>query len=486
MKKSNLFIAIFFLVLLTRAISHYFFKTGYFDQFFFDNPLWNTARGQFFHVSIPDVNGQNLLGGHFTPILLLFSLPYLITPSPLWMFAIQAAFVAGLAVVIYRFAEVNLEKSERNLVLVLLLTSVTFRSMWFNDFHPDIILSFLTAWALYTLLAKNRPGQAALIILSGFLVKEVAGFIITGFGLYYLMFRKEKALGGLMLIVGIAGTALISQEIIPRFNNSGTFIFSSYYSHFGKTIYEQILNIIIHPINTISFLFSPANLGYLGLLFIPLAGLPWLYPRLLMVGSVNLAVNLLSNYRFQKDFTTQYSYVILPVIFFALVLAIKSLKEKGVWPRVWKFSRPIIYFFIGLSLISFLLLNLRFYIPSPQYPTAHKIIRLIPPAAAVSASDHLLVHLQYRDHLYRFPEVANAELVLFEDIDWWYFNEPGDDVAKVKKLWAQKNYGRIMRLIFLGEGLPDRDYAHAIQTFRQNTNFRLITAESGIFLYGRQ
>ncbi|MBI5400101.1 DUF2079 domain-containing protein [Candidatus Saganbacteria bacterium] len=478
-----LFFLTFIFFFCSRIIMHFNLQTNYFDQLFFDNPLWNTIHGKLMWVSVPDSGGQILLGGHFSLLLFVFALPYFIHPSPFWMFGFQALFVAGLAAIIYRFAKINLDRSGTKLVLILLLTNVTFRYMGLHDFHQDIVISFLVSLALFLLLTGHKPLYSALILLSGFLVKEIAGVVISSFGVYLLCFRREKILGFVMFIVGLAGTAVIAKEIIPHFHASGSYMFSNYYAHFGSNIYEQFANIIIHPLRTMAYIILPENLFYLFLLLAPAAFLPLFSPQLTAIGWLPLLENFLSNYRFQKDISTQYSYIVLPIIFFSTILAIKSLQAKDSWPRFWRRAKPGIVFFIALSLIAAILLNSRFYIPTARVFAAHKIMKMIPAQAPLAASDRLIVHCQYRERLYRFPDVDKTEYVFFDDIDWWYLNEPGNDLAKLQKLIKLKRYGRIFSLIFLGAGQPNQDYARDILKFRRRKDFVLLINDSGICLY---
>jgi len=400
-KTSLLFILLFLFFFLSRTISHYNLYTNYHDLFFFDHSLWASV-GQ----SMPDT-------GHFSPILSVFALFYLIYPSPLWMFAIQSLFVAGIGTLIFAFAKTQLENKEVKLVLFLLLTNVTFRYMGFHDFHQDITITLLLSAALYLLFTKNKVLIPAILMLCGFLAKEVAGIAIASFGLFVFLFRKEKLIGAILFIAGIAGTAYLVGEVMPKI--SGNYLFSGYYSHFGSNIYEQITNMAFHPLRTLSFLFSPANLLYVILLFGPLALLPLFSPSVLTIGLLPLLENLLSNYRFQKDITVQYSCVLLPVLFFSLILAIKSLKQKGRWETIYRRSKPVIIFFAILSVLAFFILNLRMYIPTKRVFSAHKIMHLIPDQAKVSASKYLIVHLSYRDNIYLFPQINDAEYVIYED-----------------------------------------------------------------------
>ncbi len=480
-----IFLAFFLFFFLSRIIAHYNLQTSFFDQYYFDNPLWNTTQGRIMCSSIPEKLGQSILGGHFTPLLFVFTLPYFIYPSSLWMFAFQSLFVAGIATLIISFADKKLSPAAAKLIVTLLITNVTFRYMGFHDFHPDVIIAFLLTLALYTFYEYRKAVLSCLIMISGFLAKEVAGITIASYGLFITTTKKGKAVGIITFIIGVAGVAVIAKEVIPQFTPANTYMFSSYYTHLGSNIYEQITHIILHPIHTLSYIFNAANLLYVFLLLAPLAFLPFYYPQLLLAGTLPLFVNLLSNYRFQKDITVQYSYVLIPVLFFSAILAIKSLKERNLWDKFYRWAKPCIIFFISLSVIAFILLDLRLYIPTPKVFAAHQIMRLVPPQASLSASDHLIVHLQYRDRLFRFPDIHNAEYVIFEDVDWWLVKEKGDDLEKLKELMRQKAYGRILRYLIFGVQQPTAEYIDGIKQIINDKDYIPIEGKNGIFLYKR-
>jgi len=480
-----LFVIIFLFFFLSRAISHYNLQTCIFDQYYFDNPLWNTVCGRPMYLTVPDTDGQCIFGGHFMPILFLFALPYFIYPSALWMFGIQSLFVAGTATLIYSFAKKHLGKQEVKLVLFLLLTNVSFRYLGLHDFQLDVVITFLTALALYVLLTTNKILIPSLIMLSGFLAKEIAGIVIASFGMFVFIFRKKRLAGLLLFFAGLIGTAFIAKEIVPMFTISGTYPYSNYYSHFGSNIYEQMLNIVRHPLHTLSFVFTPPNILYVILLLGPLAFLPIFYPKLLTIGALPLFQNLLSSYRFQKDITVQYSYIFIPILFISLILAIKSLKERGTWDKIWRRSRPCIIFFAILSLLAFLILDVRIYVPRQRVFSAHKLMHQIPEQAAASASSSLLVHLQYREKLYLFPDVKNADYVIYEDVNWWLFKLKGDDLTKIKEIWKHKKYKTLLAFIFLGKTFPNPKDAQDIIKFKGNKNFELMSHENGVYLYQR-
>jgi uncharacterized membrane protein len=476
------FIFIFLFFFLTRSIAHFNLKTDVNDQYFFDNPFWNTTQGKPLFLSLEK---RSFLGNHFSPILLVFSLPYFFTPTSLWIFAIQALTVSLVFILIYDFARKNLDREGKNLIVLLLFTNVSLRYMGFNDFHMDVVLALLLTIAVYLLYSKRDLWLPTLLILAAFLAKETAGIIIASYGLLLFLFRKQKLLGLLLFAVGLAAMAFLTAEIIPIFNPSEHFRFGKYYSHLGNNTFEQISFILFHPIKTFLYLLSPQNLLYVFLLLAPFAFLPLLSPQLLVLGALPLFQNLISNYRFQKDITTQYSYVFIPLLFFATILSIKQLQADRLWSKYKGSIKACVYFFAVLSLLAFVIFNLRLYVPQARTFSAHRIMKNIPKSASVSASSHLLVHLQYRDQLFVFPEIDRAEYVLFEDIDPSLPKSEGELKTTLNKLIKEKRYFYILKKAILGVALPDKDYLNAIKSLRCNPGYKLLEEENGICLYQR-
>jgi len=477
------FLAFFLFFFLTRVIAHFNLTTGLFDQYFFDNPLWNTAHGKLLYSTI---EGRSFLGTHFSPILIVFSLPYFLWASSMWTFLLQSLIVAGLVTIIFRFAQEQLDKEGTGLILLLLATNVTLRYMGFHDLHMDVVITALLTLALYILLTYKNIVWPTILLLLGFLAKENAGFLVSSFGLFILLTRKEKLLGAALLVLGIGTTVFIVKNIIPQFNPTEGFIFGKYYAQFGSNISEQIITIISQPLKTLSYLITSANIFFIFIMLAPLAFLPLFARPLLIIALLPLLQNMISNYSFTKDFTTQYSYIFVPILFFTTILGIKHLKESNSWERLKGRIRKTIYFFALLSLIAFILLDLRQYFTSEQIFSAHKLMKEIPSTASVSADFHLMAHLQYRDHLSVFPEVNNADYVIFADVDRWLLNQPKDDVVKVKQMWANKDYGRIVYYIVCGFKNPKPEDIAAIAKMQKNQRYKLVKEENGIFLYAKK
>lgn len=460
-----LFLLIFLFFFLSRACFHYNLKTDYCDEYFFDNPFWNTTQGRPLWLSIED---RSFLGNHFSPVLFVFALPYFIHPSPLWIFFVQALLIAGIAAIILHFGGQQLKHSEDKLLVLLLLTNVSLRYMGLTDFHMDNVMAFLLTIALYVLFTYKNIFWTTLLFISCFLAKETAGILIASYGLFLIFgigslrlnvsaSKQETATfsrwfpGIFLIILGLGGTIYLVKNVIPVFNPSNAFIFSHYYSHFGNTISEQAAFIFLHPLKSLGFIVNGQNILYLFLLFAPLGFIPFFSATTLLIGLGPLMQNLLSNYRFQQDITTQYSTILVPVLFFALILGIKHLQDNGRWADYKKRIRPVIIFFAGLSILAFLILQAKLYIPSARTFTAHKIMRQIPPQASLSASTHLLVHLQYRKELYLFPQTGNAEYVIFED------GTPGPVTME--------------------------EYLQAIKKIQHNKKYALVTQKNGVYLY---
>lgn len=366
-----------------------------------------------------------------------------------------------------------------------MVSSIPFRYMGaLNDFQMDIIIAFLFTAALYYLFVFDNIYLSSVLILLTFTAKEPAGIAIASFGLFIALFRKEKIFGLLLMLVGILGTVYLVKNIIPIFNGTGNYYFSDYYGQFGKSINEQALNILFHPLNTAKYIFTLSNLQYAILLFLPFAFIPLLSWPILFIGLLPFLQNILSNYGFQKDITAQYSYLLVPIIFFAFIASIKKLEDAGKWEGIRKKIIPIIVFVLVLSIISFFLLHLRNFIPTKHVFSAHKIMKMVPANASISASNNLIVHLQYREKLYRFPESTAADYILFEDIDREL--PSGDDKTKVDFLIEKKNYAQIIWYVFMGIFSPREKYEEAISSVQTNPKYKLIAQENGIILYGKR
>ena len=433
------FLLLFAFFFLTRTIAHYNLKTDYCDEYFFDNPFWNTTQGRPLWLSIEN---RSFFGNHFSAILFVFALPYFIHPSPLWIFFIQSLLVAGTATIILHFGQKHLKGSEDSLLIFLLLTNASLRYMGVSDFHMDNVMAFLLAIALYVLFTYKNILGATLLFISCFLAKETAGILIASYGLFLLL-KKKMVLGLSLIIFGLGGTIFLVKNIIPTFNPADGFIFSHYYSHFGETIAEQAAFLVLHPIKSLGFLFTAPNLLYLFLLSAPLGFIPFFSSATLLIGLLPLMQNLLSNYRFQKDITTQYTTILIPILFFALILGIKQLQDGGRWTDYKKRFRPVMLFFAIISILAFFIFQAKLYIPSARTFSAHKIMSQIPKKAPLSASTHLLVHLQYRKELYLFPQIGSADYVIFEDINPGSSPEEKEYVKTIKKLQGDKRYALI-------------------------------------------
>src|SRR5690606_36251678 len=61
-----------------------------------------------------------------------------------------------------------------------------------------------------------------------------------------------------------------------------------------------------------------------------------------------------------------------------------------------------------------------FYQSAFNLKETHKLIKTIPPKAKVSASDHLLSHLAQRQSIYLFPDVKDAEYIIFSVYDNYF------------------------------------------------------------------
>ena len=85
------------------------------------------------------------------------------------------------------------------------------------------------------------------------------------------------------------------------------------------------------------------------------------------------------------------------------------------------------------------LLNKDFYLIDPNVKEIHQALKLIPGNAKVSASSKLLPHLAYREKIYYYPRVDDAEYICLFKKDTWPASQEESD-KKLAQLVAEKGW----------------------------------------------
>ena len=336
---------------------HALFHSTAYDLAIFDQAIYLISQNQ---TPFSSLMGINILGDHTAFIFYPLALLYKIYPDVHWLLFVQAfalALGAWPSWSLARQAGLN-EPRAIALAAVYLLYPVVFNVNLF-DFHPEVIaLPALLAAILAARLNKTLWFCAAIVLVLS--CKAVLSLTVAAMGLWLLCFDKKRNCGLIALFLGVGWFLVVTQAVIPYFNQGREHAGIGRYQYLGNSVFEIAINLILKPNLVLGRLFSLDTFEYLALLILPV--ILWLSPRHLssLISAVPmLAMNILSDIPAQRDLIHQYSVPILPFLLVAVISSLadrNQLKGKIIFDRLPIPNYPLPRVMLIWSLIGFLAL----------------------------------------------------------------------------------------------------------------------------------
>ncbi|MFI1204788.1 DUF2079 domain-containing protein [Streptomyces sp. NPDC020883] len=359
-----------------------------------DLGIFEQAIRGYAHLGAPTVDlkgpGTNILGDHFSPVLVLLAPLYRLFPSPLTLLVAQAALFALSAIPVTRAAARHLGR-RRGLALGLAygLSWGIQRAVDF-DFHEIAFAVPLIAFALEAAL-RGRWNTAVCWAAPLVLVKEDLGVTAAAIGaLSLLRTRRPGPLPLALVALGVTATAVTLGLVIPAFNGSGSY---DYWSKLGG-----------HGAAAPAI---PVDVALRTLLWtlLPTTGLLALRSPLLLVAVPTLGWRFLSHEPHYWGTDWHYSAVLMPVVFLALVDALpRALASARPWMRSYAHHLPAAVLAAALALTTTLplarLTEAATYRTPPEIPAAERLLDRIPDGATVESDIRPLSRLTGRTRVY--------------------------------------------------------------------------------------
>jgi uncharacterized membrane protein len=414
---------------------HRAFESNAMDLGYTDQVVWNTLHGRILQFStyrnalidLPlDLFRRTdvLLAYHVELLLVPISLLYLVYGSPVTLLALQAVVIGLGALPAFWLARDYLESDWVGLVFALAyLLAPALQGALLSDFHAVSLTASLLLFAFYSLHMRRYVPYFVLIVVA-MLAKEDVPLLVAMLGLYLLLVRRERAVGGITVLLG-AGWFLIATKVIqPYYHGLPTSPFFHRITVFGPTIKASLLNVIREPALVWRWLKQPEIVTYLGGLLASAGFMPLFSPLVLGLSAPVVAMNVFSTWSWTHSEGAHYSASIVPFVIVAGIyglgwLARQMARVNGITRRraVHALSAVTLlvvgyhHYQIGISPIS------RSY--TPPRITAHdrlagQFMALIPPDAALSTQSGLYPHLAHREKAYFFPAINDAEYVLLD------------------------------------------------------------------------
>ncbi|POX38248.1 hypothetical protein C3486_23975 [Streptomyces sp. Ru73] len=334
--------------------------------------------------------GANILGDHFSPVLVLLAPLYRLFPSPVTLLVAQAALFALSAVPVTRCAGRLLgRRAGLAIGMAYGLSWGVQRAVDF-DFHEIAFALPLLAFSLEAVVHRRWTAAvcwAAPLVL----VKEDLGVTAAAIGVIVVIRARRLVPAAVALVFfGLAATALTLGVIIPAFNGAGSYDYWNKLSGDGG------------PAPVI-----PVDTAVRTLLWtlLPTTGLLAMRSPLLLAAVPTLGWRFVSHDDHYWGTDWHYSAVLMPVVFLALTDALPRLRaSRRPWLRSYAAHLPAAALAAALALTTTLplarLTEADTYRTPPAVAEADALLGRIPDGATVEADVRPISRLTGRTTVY--------------------------------------------------------------------------------------
>lgn len=465
-------------------LKHHSLHSHAFDLGIFQQVVWSTAHGDWFHytyeVGLGEKPTENYLGTHFELILLPIAFLNLFWSRPEMLLLVQSFSLAAagfLMFLIVRRWSGNSVTASLFQILFYLHPAVQGPNLF--DYHSLVLAP---AFLLFAFLGLET-GRFRWLLAGSLLAlacREQVALCVAALGTYAFLRTREKRML-LLVAIALAWLGLTVGVLIPAFHPQGIAThFASKFGYLGKTPVEAVTNVVLSPGLLLRPLGDPDRIRYLREMFV-CSGvfLPLLTPSLLLISLSEMAINLFSSETAQRATTFQYSAT--AAAFLVLASARSALWiTKRFGARRWLDTESRVRLLSPLLGSAAISLSVFFHLsrfgalyPFGRDPMAHDLRKVysstertrvayrffseIPDGESVSAQSDLAPHLSNRREIYVFPVIENAKYVLLD-------------------LQGETFPAQLL-------GIPYRDQ---VRRLRDDPRYELILEESGYLLFRRR
>lgn len=413
----GLFIGGYALILsIVTVLRHISYHTQAFDLGIFDQVLWNITHGNGLYSSIL---GHHFFGEHVSPILVLIAPLYWIYADPKILLIFQSCALASGALPVYWLARKKLESTRLALLFSFVyLCYLPLRNLNLTDFHPIALATPLLLFAFFY-LDQRKYLTFGLFLTLALLCKEEISLVVFIFGVYIAFIRKNRKLGVVLSLLGVAVFALDIWVIIPHYRES-SFGFVHRYSYLGQSIPEILSTLLFRPVYVARHIFISEKMDFFLSVFGPVGFLSFFSPSHLLLALPTFSQNVLSDFPPQYSIYFQYTAPLTPFVFVSAICGLQNLLAKTDAQSLLKLNitkNHIVQVISGMLLV---ITCFSFSEKLPIYPLTERtqltneFIRLIPSSVPVSAQELYVPHLSHRKDIYLFPDIEDAEYIFLD------------------------------------------------------------------------
>jgi len=443
-------------------IRHLAFWSGRFDLGNLTQAVWSTAHGHL--LEITDLEGRQIsrLGAHFDPIVAAFAPLWRLWPSPTMLLTAQAIAVASGAIPVFLLARKHLA-SEWAGVAFALVYLVYPATQWLvvDDFHP-VALATPLLLAGFWFLDEDRLLAFAVVGGLACLTKEQMGLTVAAMGVWYTATRGSRRAGPVIAILGVAISVVAVAIVVPHYAPGGGSPFEGRYSSVGGTPSGIARTLFTHPGRIATAVTQASDLHYVAQLLLPLGLLPLLGYAAALTALPELALNLMSDTSTQTSIDFHYTAGVIPGLLAGAVFGAARLRS--IVPEAGSYAARSAVAVAAVASVLYGPIPLWSHVPlgthvdAYQYRVtardrvAEQAIALVPPQAAISASNTIGAHVSARRRVFSFPLLRESRWIVVDTLRMSY----GDDnLAHAKGLRALRKLRNDPRwhLVFVRKGI---------------------------------
>jgi len=453
--KTSMILGFAILYSIISLVNHYLFRTYAWDLGIYNQAMYDYAHFRINNNSVLQPGCGNLLSDHFELLLIIVSpLYYLFGSYTLLIVQISAILLGGQG--IYKY--IGLISDSRKLALAAMIQFFLFYGIYSAltfDYHNNVVGAMFVPWIFY-FIHKNKWEQAIILFILFLISKENMAlwgfFIFSGMMIMYRKDRKKLIFSAILCIASLAYFLIVVKLVIPSLGKPGNEYLHFRYAALGNNMTEALTTIITKPLYTFKLLF----VNHLGIsdgdyiktelhMAILLSGgiLLFFRPYYLIMLLPIYGQKLFCDHITYWGLGSHYSIEFIPIITIGAFNVINNIQKQRI-------RRNIIYLLILFTAYVtlrtfrddtytyFTRENQRFYLKQHykrdfNIKKAYTMLKLIPENTAVCAQDEFVSHFAFREKIYNFPYVEDAEYIFL-------LQEYGSYYPLTKEQYDQKLY----------------------------------------------
>ncbi|MCD4751301.1 MAG: DUF2079 domain-containing protein [Thermoanaerobaculales bacterium] len=309
-----------------QTLHHYSLGTHAYDMGIMENVFWNSINGDLFGSSIE--HEGNHLAVHTSFIYLPLFLAYWCVPRTETLIFLQALAIGGASLPLFFLSrKVTRSSGVAFFLVAVYLCHPATGGANFYDFHE---LSFLPLFFFMTFLFidRHRPFLFWFSVVGMLMIKEDMSILVALIGLFCIA-ESRLTRGMKLLLTGGFAYFVMQHVVIPHFAGGGH-SFTWYYTDMipgDEGPVGLIRTFIANPLFAIRYPVTPPKILFLLQVFGPLAFMPLLRKRGVLLLSYGLVVCLFSSRGPLFELGFQYAFLLVPAAMVGTLLALQDMPQ---------------------------------------------------------------------------------------------------------------------------------------------------------------